>query len=62
MLTEQEFHQAAERYLDMTYRVALNWFRRPADAEDAVQETICGCGGRIRTSPMRSICAAGSCG
>ncbi|MDY3984856.1 RNA polymerase sigma factor [Dysosmobacter sp.] len=40
MLTEQEFHQAAERYLDMTYRVALNWFRRPADAEDAVQETM----------------------
>ena len=40
MLTEQEFQKAAETYLDMTYRIALNWFRRPADAEDAVQETM----------------------
>lgn len=36
MLTEQEFYQAVERHLDMTYRIALNWFRRPADAADAV--------------------------
>ena len=36
MLIEQEFHQAVERHLDMTYRIALNWFRRPADAADAV--------------------------
>ena len=40
MLTEQEFHQTAEQYLDMVYRIALNWFRRPADADDAVQETM----------------------
>lgn len=35
MLTEREFTAAAERYLDMVYRIALNYFRRPADAEDA---------------------------
>jgi len=40
MLTEREYTQAAERYLDMVYRVALNWFGRPADAEDAAQEAM----------------------
>ena len=40
MLTEQEFHRAAERYLDMVYRIALNYFRHPQDAEDAAQEAI----------------------
>ena len=40
MLTEQEFRRAAEQYLDMVYRIALNWFRCPADADDAVQETM----------------------
>ena len=40
MLTEQEFHRAAERYLDMVYRIALNYFRHPQDAEDAAQETM----------------------
>lgn len=40
MLTEQEFHRAVEQYLDMVYRIALNWFRRSADADDAVQETM----------------------
>jgi len=40
MLTEREYTQAAERYLDMVYRVALNWFRHPADAEDAAQEVM----------------------
>ena len=40
MLTEREYTQAAQRYLDMVYRVALNWFRHPADAEDAAQEAM----------------------
>ena len=40
MLTEQEFQKAAERYLDMVYRIALNYFRSPQDAEDAAQEAM----------------------
>ena len=40
MLTEREYTQAAERYLDMVYRIALNWFRHPPDAEDAAQEVM----------------------
>lgn len=40
MLTEQEFTTAADRHLDMLYHVALNCLRFPADAEDAVQETM----------------------
>ena len=40
MLTEREYTQAAQRYLDMVYRIALNWFRHPADAEDAAQEAM----------------------
>ena len=40
MLTEREYTQAVERYLDMVYRIALNWFRHPHDAEDAAQEAM----------------------
>ena len=40
MLTDKEFHAAAERYLDMVYRLALNTLRHPADAEDAAQEVM----------------------
>ena len=40
MLTEQQFTDAAQRYLDMVYRIALNWFRNPADAEDAAQNAM----------------------
>ena len=40
MLTEQQFTNAAQRYLDMVYRIALNWFRNPADAEDAAQNAM----------------------
>lgn len=40
MLTEREFTSAAERYLDMVYRIALNWFRNVPDAEDAAQEVM----------------------
>ena len=39
-MTEQEFNRAAERHLDMVYRIALNSLRHPADAEDAVQNTM----------------------
>lgn len=40
MLTEREFTDAVERYLDMVYRIALNWFRSVSDAEDAAQEVM----------------------
>lgn len=40
MLTDKEFHAAAERYLDMVYRLALNTLRHPADAEDAAQNVM----------------------
>ena len=40
MMTEQQFTDAVERYLDMVYRIALNWFRNPADAEDAAQNAM----------------------
>ena len=40
MLTDKEFHTAAERYLDMVYRLALNTLRHPADAEDAAQNVM----------------------
>lgn len=39
-MTETAFTAAAERHLDMVYRVALNWFRNPADAEDAAQTAM----------------------
>ena len=39
-MTEQEYTAAAERYLDMVYRIALNWFRHPPDAEDAAQNVM----------------------
>lgn len=39
-MTETIFTAAAERHLDMVYRVALNWFRNPADAEDAAQTAM----------------------
>ena len=39
-MTEQVFQEAAERYLDMVYRLALNCLRSPADAEDAAQTAM----------------------
>ena len=39
-MTEREFTAAAERHLDMVYRIALNYFRTPADAEDAAQTVM----------------------
>ena len=40
MLTEAEFNEAAERYLHMVDRIALNWFGNVPDAEDAAQEVM----------------------
>ena len=40
MLTEREYTAAAEQFLDMVYRIALNWFKVPADAEDAAQNVM----------------------
>ena len=39
-MTEQAFTAAAERHLDMVYRIALNCLRVPADAEDAAQTVL----------------------
>ena len=39
-MTECDFTAAAERHLDMVYRIALNYFRVPADAEDAAQTVM----------------------
>lgn len=39
-MTDQDYTKAVERYLDMVYRIALNWFRHPADAEDAAQNVM----------------------
>ncbi|MDE7219081.1 MAG: sigma-70 family RNA polymerase sigma factor [Oscillospiraceae bacterium] len=39
-MTEQDYALAVERHLDMVYRIALNWFRHPADAEDAAQNVM----------------------
>ena len=39
-MTETTFTAAAEQHLDMVYRIALNWFRNPADAEDAAQTAM----------------------
>ena len=39
-MTEREFTAAAEEYLDMVYRIALNCLRVPADAEDAAQTAM----------------------
>lgn len=39
-MIETAFTAAAKRHLDMVYRVALNWFRNPADAEDAAQTAM----------------------
>ena len=39
-MTEREFTAAAERHLDLVYRVALNCLRNPADAEDAAQTAM----------------------
>lgn len=40
MLTEREYTAAVEQFLDMVYRIALNWFKVPADAEDAAQNVM----------------------
>lgn len=37
MQSEQEFNLAVEQYLNMVYRIALNWFGSVHDAEDAAQ-------------------------
>ena len=34
------FYDLARRYKDMIYRIALNYFGNPFDAEDMVQETL----------------------
>ena len=40
MQSEQEFNLAVEQYLNMVYRIALNWFGSVHDAQDAAQEVM----------------------
>lgn len=40
MLTNEEFAAAAERYMGMVYRVALNCVKAPADADDVTQNVM----------------------
>lgn len=40
MMTEERFTEAVEQYLDMVYRIALNYSRIPADAEDVAQTVM----------------------
>ena len=40
MRSEQEFTGIVRQYLNMVYRIALNWFGSVQDAEDAAQEVM----------------------
>ena len=40
MLTNDQFTRLAQRYLDTVYRVAFNYLKSPADAEDVSQEVF----------------------
>ena len=40
MITEKEFTHLAEKYLGTIYRVAYNWLKSPADAEDISQNVF----------------------
>lgn len=37
MLTNEQFTRLAQRYLDTVFRVALNYIKNPADADDITQ-------------------------
>lgn len=39
-MTDGEFSACVQRYTDMVYRIALNWFGSVQDAEDASQNTM----------------------
>ena len=40
MLTNEQFTCLAQRYIDTVYRVALNYIKSPADAEDITQDVF----------------------
>lgn len=60
-MTERDFTAAAEWYLDMVYRLALNCLRVPADAEDAPRRSCCGYGSGQSPFQMMITCATGWC-
>lgn len=39
-MERSEFYRLAQRYQDMVFRIALNYFRSVPDAEDMVQEVL----------------------
>lgn len=41
MLTNEQFTACARRHINTVYRVALNYLKSPADAEDVTQEVFC---------------------
>lgn len=40
VVTQEFYTSAVQQYLDMVYRIALNWFRNPADVEDVAQTVM----------------------
>lgn len=40
MLTNEQFTACVRRYLDTVYRVALNYIKSPADADDVAQDVF----------------------
>lgn len=60
-MTERDFTAAAERYLGMVYRLALNCLRVPADAEDAAQTAMLRLWQRAEPFSMMITCATGWC-
>ena len=39
-MDNRQYRQIVDDYADMVYRIALNYFRHPQDAEDAAQEAM----------------------
>ena len=40
MMTDEQFTRLVRRYIDTVFRVALNYLRNPADAEDVTQSVF----------------------
>ena len=40
MLTDEQFTQTAQKYMDMIFRVAYSWLRDSQDANDVTQDVL----------------------